>query len=361
MTVTDIVQQRLIDQHLASPVYKAPADIVYYMGAIQAQDYAGAKWAIAQRLQGAADAAIEKAFTDGDIIRTHVMRPTWHFVHPKDIRWMLELTAPRVQALAKFRHRQLKLDNNIFSLCEKTLQKVLSEKKQLLRDDIATALQHAGVDTNEQRFIHIMMQMELIGLVCSGGREGRQFSYALLDERVPPVKAMDRKDALAELAGRYFVSHGPATIQDYVWWSGLTMADAKAGLEAINDKLVSEILDKNTFWFVRRSDELKDKAPAAFLLPNYDEYIVSYKDRSAAIETKNIKNKADPRGAIFNHTVVINGRIMGIWKRTIGKNRVDIEISSFAPLSKVNQAAVNTAAKRYAKFLDIKDFTLTVV
>jgi hypothetical protein len=271
---------------------------------------------------------------------------------------MLELTAPRVQALASFRHRELKLDNAIFSLCEKTLQKVLSGKKQLPRNEIATELQHAGVETNEQRFVHIMMQMELIGLVCSGGREGKQFTYALLDERVPAVKAIDRKDALAELAERYFTSHGPATLQDYVWWSGLTVADAKASLEMIKDKLTSETLDKNTFWLDQRPDEPKGKAPTAFLLPNYDEYIVSYKDRSAAIEAKSIKDKADPRGTIFNHTVVINGCICGIWKRTIGKNRVDIEITPFAPFSKVNQAAANTAAKRYAKFLGIKDFTL---
>jgi hypothetical protein len=250
------------------------------------------------------------------------------------------------------------LDNTIFSLCEKTLQKALSGKKQLSRDDIAAALQHAGVDTNEQRFVHIMMQMELIGLVCSGGREGKQFTYALLDDRVPNVKAMDRKDALAELAERYFTSHGPATLQDYVWWSGLTVADAKAGLEMIKDKLANEMLNKNTFWFAGRYDEPKGKAPAALLLPNYDEYIVSYKDRSAAIAAKNIKNKVDPRGTIFNHTVVINGRISGIWKRSIGKTRVDIEITPFAPFSKVNQAAVNTAAKRYAKYLGTKDFTV---
>jgi hypothetical protein len=353
----DLRQQRLVNQHLALPVYKDPADIVHYMGAIQAQDYAGAKWAIAQRLQGATDALIEKAFTNGDIIRTHVMRPTWHFVHPKDIRWMLELTAPRVQALASFRHRQLKLDAAIFSLCEKTLLKALTGGKQLPRDEIASALQQAGIATDEQRFIHIMMQMELIGLVCSGGRQGKQFTYTLLDERVPAVKPLDRQDALAMLAERYFIAHGPATLQDFVWWSGLTVSDAKAGLEMVKHKLTSEISEGNTYWFAERSNAPKGKIPVAFLLPNYDEYIVSYKDRSAAIALSDI-NKADPRGTIFNHTIIINGRIIGTWKRNFRKDIVDIEITPFAPVSKSNYAAVISAAKRYVKFLGLRDFEL---
>jgi hypothetical protein len=357
MTVADIRERRLLNQHLASPVFTNPADIVYYMGAIQAQDYAGAKWAIAQRLRGDTDSLIEKAFTDGDIIRTHVMRPTWHFVHPKDIRWMLELTSARVQATASTYHKQFQLDHTVFSACEKAIAKALQGGKQLMREEVANALQQAGVATNEQRFIHIMMQMELIGLVCSGGRQGKQFTYALLDERVPATKTTDRQDALTALTKRYFTSHGPATLQDYVWWSGLTVADVKAGLEMVKHKLLSDTVDGNAYWFNERSDTPEHKTPVAFLLPNYDEYIVSYKDRSAAIESSDI-NKADPRGTIFNHTIIINGRICAIWKRTIGKNKVDIEVIPFKPLSKVNQAAVTSAAKRYAKFLGVKDFTI---
>src|SRR6201996_2016284 len=262
MKATDIAQQRLINQHLASPIYKDPADIIYYMGAVQAQDYAGAKWAIAQRLQSATDDVIEKAFTNGDIIRTHVMRPTWHFVHPKDIRWMLELTAPRIQAIAGTQYRQFQLDHAVFSKCEKAIMKAMTGGKQLMRNEIAEALQQAGVATDDQRFIHIMMEMELIGLVCSGGRQGKQFTYTLLDERVPAVKSLDRQDALAALAERYFTAHGPATLQDFVWWSGLTVNDAKAGLEMVKDRLTNEISDGNTYWFAARQDVPKSKIPA---------------------------------------------------------------------------------------------------
>ncbi|MBS1520136.1 MAG: AlkZ family DNA glycosylase [Bacteroidetes bacterium] len=359
MTVSDLRELRLLNQHLASPVFTQPADLVYYMGAIQSQDYAGAKWAIAQRLKGASEKTIEDAFTNGNIIRTHVMRPTWHFVHSKDVRWMIQLTAPRVMKIAGTQHRQHQLDHIIFSKSEKAILKAMEGGKQLMRDEIAEALQRAGVATNEQRFIHIMMQMELVGLVCSGGRQGKQFTYALLDERVPATKLFDKQEAIAALAERYFISHGPATLQDYVWWSGLTVIDAKAGLEAVKHKLTSIELNRNTYWFVEQGNLPKSKSPGAFLLPNYDEYIVSYKDRSATIAASDV-NKADPRGTIFNNTIIVNGKVIGIWKRAIGKSKVDIELIPFQPLSKVNQTAVEAAAKRYTKFLGLNDFTINI-
>jgi Winged helix DNA-binding domain len=357
MTSFDIASKRLLNQHLAFPVFKNPADLVQYMGAIQAQDYGGAKWAIAQRLLGASDTLIEKAFASGDIIRTHVMRATWHFVSPDDIRWMLELTAPRVTAIAGTRHRQLQLDGSIFSRSKKALSGALQGGKQLTRGEIADVLQQAGIATDEQRFVHIMMQMELSGLVCSGGTRGKQFTYALLDERVPQTKTLDRNEALAALASRYFTAHGPATLPDFAWWSGLTVADCKAGLEMVKHKLANETAEGNTYWFIEQSHHPKNKSAVAYLLPNYDEYIVSYKDRSVAISPSDI-NKADPRGTIFNNTIVINGRIVGIWKRSFRKNTVVVEIFSFSSLSKINNAAISAAAKRYAKFLGLKDFKL---
>jgi hypothetical protein len=359
MTVSDIAQQRLQNQHLAALAFKNPVEIVQYMGAIQAQDYAGAAWAVGQRLQGATQSVIDKALAEGEIIRTHVMRPTWHFVTPKDIRWMLALTAPRIQAIAAFRHRQLKLDKDIFAQCEKILSKKLAADRQLTRNEITDVLQKDGIATDEQRFVHIMMQMELIGLVCSGGKQGKQFTYALLDERVPQTKAFDRDESLAALAERYFTSHGPATLHDYVWWSGLTVTDAKAGLEMVRSKLNSEMVDGNTYWFAASVQPVQSKKSAALLLPNYDEYIVSYKDRSASIASSDI-DKTDPRGTIFNNTLLINGRVAGIWKRSFGKNKVNINIIPFAPLNKTNHAAIAAAAKRYAAFLELKDFTLNI-
>jgi len=357
MPALNITHLRLQNQHLAEPQFTRPADIVRWLGAVQAQDYTGAKWALGQRLQGCSDMIVEQAFTDGDILRTHVMRPTWHFVTREDIRWMVELTSARVQAIASTQHRQFKLDSAVFAQCEKAIHRALEGGKQLMRDELATALQQAGIATNEQRFIHIMMQMELIGLLCSGGRIGKQFTYALLDDRAPGTNTLTRDEALITLAERYFTAHGPATLQDFVWWSGLTVAEAKAGLNAIKHKLLNEELNGNTYWFTEPAGEANSRSAKAYLLPNYDEYIVSYKDRSASIREKDI-SKADPRGTIFNHTFIINGKIEGMWKRELKKDLLAIELIPFKPLSKAAIAAITTTVKRHAKFLGMKDYTL---
>lgn len=358
MPTANLTYFRLQNQHLAQPVLNNPADLVHYLGAVQAQDYTGAKWALGMRLKGCTDELIDKALTDGDIIRTHVLRPTWHFVHPKDIRWMLELTARRIQALAVSRHRQLGLDDSVLNKCENLVTKALDGRKQLSRDVISDMLQKNGIVTNEQRFVHIMMHLELEQVVCSGGREGKQFTYALLDSRVPKTKTLSKEEALATLAERYFTSHGPATPADFAWWSGLTGTDAKAGLEANKTKLSSFTLEGNTYWFTEHSDTDVIKPDAVYILPNYDEYIVSYKDRGATIAAKNI-NLADPRGTIFNHTLILNGKIEGIWKRTFKKDTLELEMIPFKKLSIANVSAVEKAAKKYADFLGLKDATIT--
>lgn len=350
----DINLMRLQNQHLAEPKFPKPAEIVQWLGAVQAQDYAGAKWALGQRLKDASDDLIEKAFTDGDIIRTHVMRPTWHFVAPEDVRWMLDLTAARVQAIAATRHRQLELTGEVFTKCIDLITKTLDGGKQLARTELTNVLKNAKIPTDEQRFVHIMMEMELRQLVCSGRREGKQFTYALLDERVPKSKTLTHEEALVTLTERYFTAHGPATLADYAWWSGLTIADCKSGLEMVKHKLISESIEGNTYWFADKGSNAA-KPVNAYLLPNYDEYIVSYKDRSSTIDAKHI-DKADPRGTIFNNTMIVNGRIMGIWKKDIKKDRLTVQATTFKPLSKAVQSALNAASRRYAKFLGIREY-----
>ncbi|MBD1366623.1 AlkZ family DNA glycosylase [Mucilaginibacter sp. ZT4R22] len=349
LNITDI---RLQNQHLVNTEFSNPADVVKSMGAVQSQDYNGAKWALGQRMKNATDDLIDKALADGDIIRTHVLRPTWHFVHPADIRWMLELTAKRIQAAAASYHRQLQLDKQILAKCENLIVKALNGRQQMAREEVAAFFNQHGIATNEQRFVHIMEHLELEQLVCSGGREGKRFTYALFDERVPKTKPIDKAEAIAMLAERYFTSHGPATIADFAWWSGLTNTDAKAGLEAVKSKLSSHEADGNTYWFVER-EAAGVKTNMVQLLPNYDEYIVSYKDRGATIDTKYI-SKADPRGTIFNHTILINGKIEGLWKRAIKKDALEVELTPFKALSQQNLKAVEKAAKAYAKFLGLR-------
>src|SRR5581483_11815980 len=225
MTNEELVQRRLANQGISQPRFKTPREVVTWLGAVQAQDYAAAKWAVALRAQGVTDAAMDQALAEGTILRTHVLRPTWHLVIPEDIRWMLELTAPRIHALMTYQHRQLELDKTVFKRSHAALVKALQGGKQLTRSEITAALQRAGISTDGSRLTYLLGQAEIDGVICSGGRRGKQFTYALLDERAPKAKTLPREQALFELARRYFTSRGPATLQDFVWWSGLAMTD----------------------------------------------------------------------------------------------------------------------------------------
>jgi hypothetical protein len=310
-------------------------------------------------LKGATAESIDKALAAGDIIRTHVLRPTWHFVAPGDVRWMLELTANRIRMHTATRLRFMELNDAIFTKCAGIISRLLEGGKQLARTEIAEALKQGGIATNEQRFIHIMLELELQQLICSGGREGKQLTYALLDERVPKARTLSKDEALATLAGRYFTSHGPATLQDFAWWSGLKIDECKMGLEGCSKRLES-VLMGDIRYFLGAEKYPISKSARALLLPNYDEYIVSYKDRSSTIDAKHI-DKADPRGTIFNNTLIINDMIAGTWKKEFKKDTVAIVITPFKPLSQAAQTAANTAAKRYAKFLGMNSFELVII
>jgi hypothetical protein len=351
MTSLDIVQQRLHNQMITRQIFKKPGDVVQWMGVVQAQDYGAAKWALGLRLQNVTDEDIELAFSEGTILRTHVMRPTWHFVSPADIRWLLALTAPRVLAASGYWYRKLELDDEFFRHSNEILVKALQGGKQLMRTELAVSLQEAGIETEDmQRLVYILMRAELDGVICSGARRGQQFTYALLDERVPPFRVLDREEALAELAKRYFISHGPATLQDFAWWSGLTIMDARAGLEMVKPQLVQERVNEMVYWFAASS--LQDVSQETYLLPNYDEYIVGYTDRSAVFDGELHREKLDARGNIlFNHTIVMDGRVVGTWKRTLKKAEVLLDATIFAAMGMVEKNKLEGAVKRYGEFV----------
>lgn len=353
MTNFDIAHQRLHNQRLLGNPFEQPADVVGWLGAVQAQDYAGAKWAVGQRTHGMTDATLDQAFAAGTILRTHVLRPTWHFVTPADIRWMLALTAPRVHALNAAYYRKAGLDEAVFARSNAALIRALQGGQQLTRSELATFFQQAGIATDEElRFTYLMMQAELDGIVCSGGRRGKQFTYALLDERAPNAKRLPRDEALAELVKRYFTSHGPATLKDFVWWSGLTLADAKAGVEMVKPELTSEVVGDQTLWFAPALPPAQASTLQAYLLPNYDEYI-SYADRSAVFDPC-YANKFNPEeNNVFSHLIVIDGQILGTWRRSFKKGAVVIERNSFRPLTPAEDEAVVTATQRFAEFLDL--------
>jgi hypothetical protein len=350
----NIPHQRLHNQLITQSMLTTPGEVVRWLGAVQAQDYAGAKWAIGLRLQDATDDAIEQAFNDGAILRTHILRPTWHFVSPTDIRWMLTLTAPRVNASAASYYRKLELDDATFSRCNAVLIQALQGGKQLTRTELLSSFEQAGIATNDLRLSHIMMRAELDMVICSGGRRGKQFTYALLDERAPEAILLERNAALAELSRRYITSRGPSTVQDFAWWSGLTTADARAGFEMVASEFSYEIVDGKAYWFSSPSLITKDRAPTTHLLPPYDEYTIAYKDRSAVIDPA---YTIQTRNGIFSPIIVINGQIVGTWKRTFRKNAALLEMTLFNPLSETETHALNIAINRYGAFLDMPILT----
>jgi len=326
MNNPDVVQQRLHNQKLSSSELKKPADVVRWFGAVQAQDLEGAKWALALRMRNATKAVIEKAYNEGKILRTHVMRPTWHFVAAEDIRWLLELTAPRVNIKAGPYYRKYELDAATFKRSNKALTNALRDGKHLTRAALKAVLNKAGVAVDDPiRLVHVLFRAELDGVICSGPIVGKQITYALLEERVPAAKPVERDEALAELSRRFFTSHGPATLHDFSWWSGLTVADAKRGLALVNSQQ-------------RATQSAQKSKYSAHFLPAFDEYLVAYKDREQGL---------------LGPAVIVDGRIAGTWKRTIDKAAVTIFFSPLRALKNSDLLAITNAADRYGEFVGL--------
>lgn len=350
LTIPEIVRNRLINQQIAFTRFKKPEQIVSWLGAMQSQVYAFAKWAIGLRLPGSNEAMVEQAFNEGRILRTHMLRPTWHFVTPTDIRWMLALTAPRVNAFNAYMYRKLGLENRILNRSTDILIEVLRGGKHLNRLVLRYALAKAKIRTDENRMSHLLMHAELAGIICSGPRQGKQFTYALLEERVPPLPIPDREECLSELTHRYFASLGPASLHDFVWWSGLTMADARDGVAMLKPPFIQEQMEKHHYVYAPLSSTVKNikDIHATFLLPDYDEYGISYKDRSSIFNIKRLSTTVIAGNPEFKHTLIIEGQAGGTWQRVVRNNKTTAETSFFVSMNKAKQAAVNAAIERYS-------------
>jgi len=353
MTPPDLLRRRLANQRLMGLPFGQPAEAVAGLGAVQSQDYAAAKWALALRLPGASEAALDRAFNDGAILRTHVMRPTWHFVAPADIRWLLALTAPRVERLIAQYDRQVGVDAAVRRRGQAVFAKALQGGRALTRTELDQALRAAGLSLAPLGRTHVVMHAELDGLLCSGPRRGKQFTYMLLEERVPPAAALGRDEALAELAWRYFSSHGPALVSDFVWWSGLTAADAKQGLALAGPRLACEGAGGQDYWFDPAQPAPRAMTPLAYLLPNYDEYTVAYAARDDFYDVQAFRQPVARDNVPFANVILLKGRVAGIWKRTIAKRAVTVETKFLQPPSEAERRAVAAAAKRFGEFLGL--------
>jgi hypothetical protein len=350
VVVNDIPDRRLRNQHITRPVFRRPADVVAWFGAMQAQEYDVAKWAIVLRLQdGSSDTQIARAFDQGAILRTHVMRPTWHFVTPLDIRWMQELTGPRVHRIAASYNRRLELDTRTLTRGTAIIERALRDRQHLTRTELAERLRRGGLAMSGQRLAHQMLHAELEAVVCSGPRRGKQFTYALVAERAPKAKSLSRDEALALLTRRYFSSHGPATIRDFVWWSGLTTADAKRGLEM--NKARNEVSDGLSYWTIGSDRSVAAKSAAAYLLPIYDEYLIAYRDRQAVPHSVSVLTSASGVAVTFQHAVVIRGQVAGTWRIARQGNAIQITIWPLRPIKDVERRSLLRAAARYERFL----------
>ncbi len=351
--VDAVARERLRRQGISHPVRGEPTDIVRRLLAVQAQDYIGAKWSIGLRLRGVTDADVDRACDAGEILRTHVLRPTWHFVLPADIRWLLTLTGPRVLATNASMSRKLGIDARVLDRGFRVFAAELARGRVRTRAELGAALEAAGVrPATGQRLAYLVMHAEQEALLCSGPRRGRQFTYALLDARAPRARPMARTDALAELGRRYFTSRGPATVRDLARWSSLTVADATRAADAVRDELGAEMVGK------REHFRSAGKPPAgrvnrrAHLLCIYDEYIAGYRDRSAIITPVNAATIAG-RGAAVTNVVVIDGEVLGTWSRTFGKREVDLTIAPFGRLTRARQALVREAAAPFGDFVGL--------
>lgn len=352
MMTSSVPLIRLLNQQVLSQNFKTPKELVGWMGAMQAQDYQMVKWAVGVRLHNAADKNIESAVAKGDIIRTHLLRPTWHFVSPKDIYWMLELTAPNIFASMKSRHKQLEITDAVIKKSTAVIEKLLRDGNHCTREEIFDALEKAKTATKNQRGIHLVMCAELKGLICSGIPKGKEQTYALLEERAPKKNLLKKDEALAELAQRYFASHGPATVQDFTWWSGLSVADAKSALEMIKQKFISEKIGERIFWMNTSSKLPKKTTTAVHVLPAYDEFIISYKDRSDVLTSAHLRKTISDNG-MFWPIIVIDGRVEGTWKRKVEKDRVRIEPMFFQSAPVKIKTLVEEAFQSYGKFLGL--------
>lgn len=345
-----IPELRLRAQHLASAPFKQPEDVVRHLGAVQAQDFLGAKWSLRMRMSAGTDASISQAYDDGKFLRTHVLRPTWHFVMPEDLRWMMELTAPRVRAFLAHYDRKLHLTPDVFRRSTRVIAKALEKHGHLTRNELAVHLKAARLPHEGQRLGHQMAHAELDALICSGRMKGKQFTYALVEERAPKQRKLAHDEALAELAARYIAGHGPAQAKDFAWWSSLSMKDVKAGL-AMNAALKRETINGKEYWFPAKVPAYRPSTPSVMLLPTYDEYGIAFTDRSDMMVEGDWKDLMEQ--GLYVNAILLDGVAVGAWRRSYAKKGILIELQPFRPFTRRERNAIEEAAERFSAFLKL--------
>lgn len=351
----DIARLRMQNSGLGGS-FAGAVDVVSSHVAMQSQDYGPATWSIAQRAPGVTSDDIEQAIADGSIIRTHVLRPTWHFVAREDARWLLALTGPRVQQSMARRRRELGLDTETRARARAAIVDALEGGTALTRDEIAKLLESRGIDPAGQRLPHLLMDCELEAVICSGGRAGRHQTYALANERLPGRRPFDRDEAVVHLVRRYLDSHAPATVHDLSWWSSLTIGDIRRALDHLSPDVENRTVDGLELWSMTSTAEPADSSgKGGHLLQTYDELIVGYTrsrffgDPRAEQARAGWKNRTLPTGL-----VLLDARIGGHWRRTTTKTAVKVEVLLYDEPTRSHRTALEEAASKLADFVGLR-------
>lgn len=348
-----ISRQRLHNQRLVGPKFDDPVKAIAWLGAVQAQDFTAAKWSLALRLNGFTSADLDRAFNAGRFLRTHVMRPTWHFIAPGDLRWMQSLTSARARRGLSSADRKLDLTPSLLSRARHIIAKALSGQ-HLSRLELAGHLERGGIVARGQRLAHILGHMEFDCLICSGPLQGRQFTYALVDDRIPATRVLSRDEALATLARRYFTSHGPAQLSDFCWWSGLSPADSAEAVELAKPRLLQQDLDGSAYWSAQDRATAGLRKPHARLLALWDEYVIAYQDRRA-IAPSGLLRRLLSMGAAVTALMVLDGQVVGTWRRRLLGRRPEITMEPMRRLTARERDAFAVQARRYQAFLQQAD------
>jgi hypothetical protein len=352
MKKRDLANLRMQNQGLAHPRCATPEEAVSWLGAVQAQEYAFAKWSLGQRVPGNTEPDVTAAIADGRIIRTHALRPTWHFLAAEDARWILKLTSPRVKAFIAYYDRLQELDSKLIGRAKQVLATTLAGGNRRVRKDLTAVLAEAGIAGTGQRIGHVLMHAELDAVICSGGMIGKQHAYALFDDVIPPRPTLEADEALAELTRRYFRSHGPATVQDYRWWSSLTIAEVRRGVAMCAPDIESVEVDGTTYWYIGSREATPEPSPAVHLLQGYDEYFVGHTGDRSVINEAGLVDTLLNRPA-FTHALVVDTQVVGHWRRVAAPKAMTVEVQALRQLSKAEHAALENEVQRYGKFVGL--------
>lgn len=354
MNNESLSQLRSFNQKIEGPNLQTVKEVVSRMGAMQAQDFNMAKWAIGIRMQDSTEEMINREIDKGTIVRTHLLRPTWHIVSSEDIHWILELSAPQIRTAAGYRDVQLGLTKSIFRKTNSIIEKVLRDNNHMTREEIISELVKAKIQVDNNRASHILMRAEVDGIICSGKQKDGKSTYAILDEWIPvDNKKKYRDEALKELGLRYFISRGPATTEDFSWWSGLSVKDSRIALELNRTELISELFENRTYWFSDSSTGEKSIQNSIHLLPAYDEFLISYRYRECSLSHLDKTHVVSSNG-IFYPTVMMNGQVIGTWKRNINKDKATLAIRMFSKGEKNIFKLSDKSVARYSKFINKK-------